>query len=94
MMILAIVVAAILLLLVGPNSIVTAFHVPRSQNNLKPTLLFSSTVNINDETSNDNSIVASILEGTSPKAIKLRQQVQSLLNNPSNTSPIILHGPS
>ena len=90
---LAIVVAAILLLVAGRNFIVTAFHVPRSQTDLQPTLLFSSTVNINndDET---YSIVASILEGTSPKAIKLRQQVQSILNNPGNIAPIILHGPS
>ena len=93
MMLAAIVVAPILQLLEGPNSIVTAFHVPRSQTNFQPTLLFSSTVNINndDET---YSIVASILEGTSPKAIKLRQQVQSVLNNPNNSYPVILHGPS
>jgi len=94
-MMLAVVVATILLP-VGRISIVTAFHVPRSQTNLKPTLLFSSTVNINDDDETyDNSIVAaSILEGTSPKAIKLRQQVQSILNNPSKTFPVIIHGPS
>lgn len=34
-----------------------------------------------------------ILEGTSPKAIKLRKQVQELWNNPESTSPIILWGP-
>jgi len=91
-MLVAIVVA--ILLLVGRISIVTAFHVPRSQTNLKPTLLFSSTVNINNDETYDNSIVASILEGTSPKAIKVRQQVQSVLNNPNNSYPVILHGPS
>ena len=91
-MMLAAIVVAPILLLAGQNSIVTAFHVPRSYTNLQPTL-FSSTVNINndDET---YSIDASILEGTSPKAIKLRQQVQSILNNPGNIAPIILHGPS
>lgn len=92
MMLAAIVVAAILLL-VRRNSIVTAFHVPRSHTNLQPTLFRSTVDHINDETY-DNSIVASILEGTSPKAIKLRQQVQSVINNPSKTFPVILHGPS
>ena len=90
-MILAAIVVAAILLLVGRNSIVTAFHVPRSRTNLQSTLFSSTVDNINDETY-DNSIVASILKGT--KAIKLRQQVQSILNNPSDTLPIILHGPS
>ena len=50
-----------------------------------------------DDNESDGSTVpsgASVLEGTSPKAIKLRKQVQAVLNDPSNTSPIILHGPS
>ena len=36
---------------------------------------------------------ASITEGTSTKAIKLRKQVQAIQNEPANTSPIILCGP-
>ena len=35
-----------------------------------------------------------ILEGTSPKAIRLRKQVQTIINDLGNTSPIILYGPS
>ncbi|KAL9190297.1 hypothetical protein ACHAXT_007508 [Thalassiosira profunda] len=35
----------------------------------------------------------SIMVGTSPKAIKLRKQVQAIWNDPDNTAPIILHGP-
>ena len=56
-----------------------------------------STAVIDDNESDGGSTVpsgASVLEGTSPKAIKLRKQVQAVLNDPSNTSPIILHGPS
>ena len=34
-----------------------------------------------------------IMEGTSPKAIKLRQQLQSIWNDPGSDSPIILCGP-
>ena len=56
-----------------------------------------STAVIDDNESDGGSTIpsgASVLEGSSPKAIKLRKQVQAVLNNPSNTSPIILHGPS
>ena len=34
-----------------------------------------------------------ILEGTSPKVVKLRKQLQAVWKDPLNTSPIILHGP-
>ncbi|KAL3763255.1 hypothetical protein ACHAWU_008958 [Discostella pseudostelligera] len=34
-----------------------------------------------------------IMEGTSPKVIKLRKQIQEIVNDPMNTCPIILHGP-
>ncbi|KAL3816035.1 hypothetical protein ACHAXA_010340 [Cyclostephanos tholiformis] len=34
-----------------------------------------------------------IMEGTSPRAIKLRQQIQAIKDDPMNTSPIILYGP-
>ena len=56
-----------------------------------------STAVIDDNESGSGSTIpsgASVLEGTSPKAIKLRKQVQAVINDPSNTSPIILHGPS
>ena len=56
-----------------------------------------STAVIDDNESDGGSTIpsgASVLEGSSPKAIKLRKQVQAVLNDPSNTSPIILHGPS
>jgi hypothetical protein len=34
-----------------------------------------------------------IMEGTSPKALKLRKQIQAVWNDSMNTSPVILHGP-
>ena len=34
-----------------------------------------------------------IMEGASPRAIKLRQQIQAIWNDQMNTAPIVLHGP-
>jgi hypothetical protein len=80
----------------GTFTVVSAFHTPqRCVSNPRTETLHvvsrsrrhSSAVSID----NDGSISggASVMEGTSPKAIKLRKEVQAVLNDPSNTSPII-----
>ena len=47
----------------------------------------------NDESDTNCVHHASITEGNSAKAIKLRKQVQAIRNEPANASPIILCGP-
>ena len=94
-------VAAILYIIAifvaGTFTVVSAFHTPQrcfsyprtetSHHVVSRSRRHSSTVSID----NDGSISggASVMEGTSPKAIKLRKEVQAVLNDPSNTSPII-----
>lgn len=82
----------------------TAFHIRRSPYDLsisikeqKRTLTVVTQRGAAESSSSSSSTIqhdqASILEGGSAKAIRLRKQLQEIWNQPNITSPIILSGP-
>lgn len=90
---------ALLLLLIGVYcSVSTAFQVPYSRRlSLQRTAtrlgyVGGGAIPLDDISSDDADTHSAILAGASPKAIKLRKQVQEVCNSPK-TSPVLLVGP-
>jgi len=77
---------------VGFGSTVDAFAPPRPHGSIN-NFVFPRLHILSDYRYDSKLYETAVMEGTSPKAVKLRKEVQAIRNNPGSNIPIILHGP-